>query len=239
MLPSAKSLGLFKKLSNSETSDKNDDHKKQENDLPMCKRMKIFPSIRNQFVVHIYYALKDNEIIQDIIDDLENQSANVIFENEPHISFIYGHYAVQYHQIEPLIDQLSDLIKSFETFSLCLNEVKVLPNYNNSRLFIAICESKRTNNLGNIKPINTSRCLIRSIHSILRQYRSELFLVDQDKIDSFIFHTSVASYTAENQNEADEVINNINNYFNEQVLLVKINQINIKVGHISRIINLI
>lgn len=249
MLPSVKNLSLFNE------SSRNDDNQNQSHDDSIEKRSRIFPNIRNQFVIHIYYHLDDNtEILQEIRQQFVEKWLN--FENEWHISFVYGHYAVQYHQIEPLLCQLSELIKSFESFSLCLNNVRILPNSDKSRYFLAICQTHSDDDIDNEmgdneislkklhSPLAPNRVLIKSIHHIIRKYRSEIVPVDDSQVEKFIYHTSIAWFTPEHVDEAQKICDKLNqNYFNDEdddrILFIRIDRIHLKIGHISRIINLL
>lgn len=255
MLPSVRNLSLF----NGTLRGDDDQMREKSTNFPTEKRTRSFPNIRNQFVIHIYYHLNDddnNEILQEIRQQFSEKWLN--FEQESHISLIYGHYAVQYHQIEPLIYQLSELIKSFETFSLYLNEARILPNSDKSRYFLAICQvsstdfidnemdsdNNETNSLKKLQPPSPNRILVKSIHHIIRKYRSEIIPVDDDQIEQFIFHTSIAWFTPEHLDEAQCICDRLNrNYFNgddeDRILSIRINRLHLKIGHISRIVNLL
>lgn len=237
MLPSAKSLNLFKAdVKRKKNVDEGYEEEKQDLKLH-CKKLRTFPSVPNQFVIHIFYPLDNCQMMQEIYQEFSQHSSVVIFEDEPHISFIYGHYAVQYHQIQPLLEQLIKLIQSFKTFSLCFGCVRILTNNDKSRNFIALCENEIYTET--TSTLESHRYLIKSIHQSLKQYRSEIYYPGQEKLEKFMFHTSIAWFLSKNQAEGQNIYDQVNKYLEDQVILVKIDKIQIKIGHFSRTVHLL
>lgn len=248
MLPSVKTLDLFK-----QSSDKRKDE--AENDKQITnKRQRTFASVRNQFVVHVFVPLEDDEQIQDIYDDFGDITDKVIFEKEPHISLIRGHYAVQYHQIDPLLNQLETAIKSFSQFVLCLSKVRLFNNDEKSRNFIAICEmhqqkeedtstkGEKSEDQNKVGPHYSNRQprheLIKSIHSNLKEYRSEVVPLDDEQIDNFIYHTSIAWFLPADEEIGQKMVDQVTEHFAEKVILKRINKVHIVIGHRKKVVDL-
>ena len=247
MLPSVKSLDFFKKSIVDKRKEDNDEDS-DSNDSLTVKRQRTFASEPNQFVVHVFVRLADDEQIQDIFDDFSHISPKVIFEAEPHISLIRGNYAVQYHQIDSLLNQLYSTINSYKQFSLCLSNVQLFCNDEKSRYFIAICEaqnganendSKQTVSTTASKTTSAHQDLIKSIHTILKQYRSEINILDDEKIDQFTYHTSVAWFVPEDLEIGKRMCEQVTKHFAKHVILTRISQVCIKIGHRSKIANLL
>ena len=233
MLPSIKTIPFF----NNAMCKKEDIFE----DNNISGKQRTFPSERNQFVVHVFVSLAEDKQIQEIKDEFSYISEKIYFVSQPHISLIRGHYAVQYHQIDPLMDKLSNVINSYNKFSLCLSNVKLFSNEEKSRYFVAICE----NNNDFAEKINPNKTqvkenqdLIKSIYNVLIQYRSELYETSEEKIDKFTYHTSIAWFLPEFHDIGLEVFNQIKTYFKDRIIFQKINEIGIKIGHRNKIISL-
>lgn len=250
MLPSVKTLDLFK---NVKSGNKRNEEEENETNLDLPKRQRTFASVRNQFVVHVFVPLVDHEQIKEIYGDFADITFKVKFYTQPHISFIRGHYAVQYHQIDPLLAQLTSTIKSYQQFSLCLCNVQLFNNDEKLRYFIAICEAHKEASSGDdtdsptdstdlIADPPTSKSsrhdLIESIHSVLKQYRSEVISIEDEKIDNFIYHTSVAWFLSQDEEIGRRLTDQVTEHFAENVILTRVNQVHIKIGHRSAIVDL-
>uniref|UniRef100_A0A834REK7 Uncharacterized protein n=1 Tax=Sarcoptes scabiei TaxID=52283 RepID=A0A834REK7_SARSC len=252
MLPSARSLKLFQ-----ESTTDNGDKKSSSEELSVTNKStnkvtRIFPSVRNQFVVQIEYSLKNNPIVEDVIENFSNFFDETIqFQIDPHLSFVYGHYAVQYHQIESLLKELSDSIQCFRKFSICLNSIKILPNSNRSKFFIAICEARddyiENNDDHNPSSIvesknfshkRSKRILIECIHEILQQFRSTVIGVNSINLKNFIYHSSLAWFLPENYQDGEKLSRLLGDYFQKNMIFIRIDHLQVKIGHKSSIINL-
>lgn len=236
MLPSVKSLKLFQKSSDKQEVKKENDH--QEQNVPDIKRIRTFADERNQFVIHLYFPLTDYDAISNIYLDFVDRSEAVVFEQDPHMSFTRGYYAAQYHQIEPLFNQFSNVFKTFNKFSVCLSDVVIFNNHDNTRYFIAISEKENNccNELQN--KISNKSQLIKSIHCVLKQFRSEIGNLQMKEIENFLYHTSVAWFLSKDYKTGHEICDELNQYFAESALLVKVDKIIVKVGHRTMTIEL-
>lgn len=256
MLPSVRTLDLFKKKDEKRRKDEAESDA-EENDTTSStanKRQRTFASVRNQFVVHVFVPLEGDEQIEEMYDDFADITDKVVFEKEPHISLIRGHYAVEYHQIDPLLNQLEAAIKSYSAFSLCLSKVRLFSNDEKSRHFIALCEAETTSKSGDDKPpkieneneyesLNSRHSprheLIKSVHTVLKQYRSEVVKpVDDDLVNRFIYHTSIAWFLSADQEIGQRMVDQVAEHFAEQVILKRITKVHLSVGHRKRIVDL-
>lgn len=259
MLPSVRTLDLFK-----QSKDKRKDETEDEQITFTSKRQRTFASVRNQFVVHVFVPLEEeDEQIQDIYDDLSDITEKVVFEKDPHISLLRGHYAVQYHQIDPLLNQLETAIKSFNQFVLCLSKVRLFNNDEKSRSFIAICEIQQNENTSikrkesanqsdDLKVHQNSKVgagyssvnrqprheLIKSIHSILKEYRSEIVPLEDKQIEHFIYHTSIAWFLPADEEIGQRMVDQVTEHFAEQVILKRVNKVHIVIGHRKKVVDL-
>ncbi|KAH9408999.1 poly(U)-specific 3'-to-5' RNA exonuclease [Tyrophagus putrescentiae] len=200
------------------------------------KRQRTFASVRNQFVVHVFVPLEGDEQIEEMYDDFADITDKVVFEKEPHISLIRGHYAVEYHQIDPLLNQLEAAIKSYSAFSLCLSKLRQPQSQE-------MTNRLKVENENEYESLNSRHSprheLIKSVHTVLKQYRSEVVKpVDDDLVNRFIYHTSIAWFLSADQEIGQRMVDQVAEHFAEQVILKRITKVHLSVGHRKRIVDL-
>lgn len=195
-------------------------------------RVRSYPHQRNQFSIHIYIKLNENNdyIIEDLKQTFNEKSDenNIHFEDiETHISLIRGHYCLRFHQIDSFIDSLKQRLKSIFCFTICLNAIKVFANEEKTRNFITVCES--TPNL-------QSKQVIEAIDSVLNEFNCNVF-GNSFKTDEHLYHTSIAWFLPKYSDSGLQLAKDIEHYFDEP-LIIKVSQICVKIGNICKTIYL-
>lgn len=232
MLPSARSLNFMKDSEKKQSTN-------QEKDEPKSKRVRTFENERNQFVIHIYYSLEDNDLVKDVYDEFGDTYPSVHFDYPPHISFLRGSYAVKYHQVDALMNTIISFIQSYQEFSVCLNDVTIFTNDEKTRSFVVLTEQQFQKSYSDDKEKCASKKFFFYLRDILHQYRSDICNNEQEKAESFKYHTSLAWFLPEHQDDGNNIRKQIDEHLKNDALFVKINQIHVRIGHKNKTVQLL
>lgn len=238
MLPSAKELLSRTKEDKPE--------KAETNDQTTPKRERTFAAERNQFVVHIHYAIEDEDNLATRIINTFGDEANETIEfmtttNTPHITFVRGHYTACYHQIDQVMAQLTDVIQNTKAFYYCLSKVDLFPNEDRSRYFIVLSEVQDDAEEKDMRSVSKQikTHLVQSLHRVLVQTNCrQIFPVDQALIDSFKLHTSIACLDSKHLEDGKKMVEDISTFYDSEVLLVNIDRLTVNIGHRTKTIHL-
>lgn len=122
-----------------------------------------FSSEIGQYICHIYIDIEDDQLEDEFLNDdfiklvqenpihgkqiwfpkstsqaEDDYSVNKHF----HISLLRGHHALYYHQIKPLISDLTDICKDVPSFNLLLDKLVIFSNYERTKRFLCIAAAK-------------------------------------------------------------------------------------------------
>lgn len=136
------------------------------------------------------FSLVDIEPLEDLLDAIRAQ--NYLQPLLPvHVSLLRGHFAIRHHHIAPFVRLLQQSLALLRPVSLCLSQLEVFSNENQTKHFLCLCS-----------PFRLKEHPIRELRDLIITARQSLFTIDPSCevvvssappiIDDFILHASLA-----------------------------------------------
>lgn len=225
----------------------------------MMNSKKAFNYEEGQFICHIYVDVaqsssESGETLEDIVKCIQNTQNSCKEDNlwQPmsnlnksfialtnnhsqyqnpsfHITLVRGHRSLCYHQIRPLVEDITERCKNHKPFTLCLDRLVIFDNQEKTKSFLCLSSHQSNGNLDSLKKsLHDSICLFATL------------LSDEDETDDTIAHCSLMwrhlDVMKDKQTSYDEEIIRLNNIISKPlndflIEIIIINAITVRIGH--------
>jgi len=181
---------------------------------------RLYPHVRNQWTTFAY-AEVDLSLVDNLIGQLEDKKFLNLIDNT-HLSLIRGHFIINHHHIAPVIESIKENTSAYRQFSVCLSDLVVFKNENQSKCFLCLVDLNDIEN-----DLNTAG-LCKAIRNSLIQFD---FKNNLNSNEQFNFHLSLAWCSIEHEEQLIRLIDHFRLNQLIEPVLIKVKEFKVHIGN--------
>ena len=166
-------------------------------------------------------ATVDCQSIESLVSGIEDKKFLNLIEDS-HLSLVRGHFTVNHHHIKPLVDLIKTSVSAYHQFTVCLSELVVFKNENESKCFLCL----RDPNDPKLDPNKAGLC--QTLRDSFLQFD---FSNSLNSTEEFSFHLSVAWCESRYETQLIELIDELKQQSIVEPVLIKVNEFKVSIGN--------
>ena len=176
----------------------------------------------NRLTAYLWFTQTvDCQLIENLVSGIEDKKFLNLIEDS-HLSLVRGHFAVSHHHIKPLVDLIRDGTSAYHQFTVCLSDLVLFKNENESKCFLCLVDT-------NDPKLDLNKFgLCKAIRDSFLQFD---FSNSLNSTEEFSFHLSVAWCESRFEQQLTELIDELKRQETLQPALIRVNEFKVSIGN--------